>query len=217
VAVLAAIASVALTGGCAERQLVARPDTAPSTSTWVAVWLAGSLAAVVLGLLLTLPAWRTRRGARFAVVVLTVQTGFVVLAGLVLAGAGVRSWQLVERPPDAQPAVALLRLSRIDGDTAFLAIMVLLVLVLGALVATVTATAARLAATTEPLGRWIACAVLAVELGPAGYGVVRLVLGGHGWPYLGSALMFPVLAMAIATCWPRGAGRSGTEYNSRHG
>lgn len=214
---VALVAAVALTGGCAERQLVARPRATPGTTAWVAVWIAGSLAAVVVGVLLTLPAWRVRGGARVAVMVLTVQTGAAVVVGLVLAGVGVRSWQLVGRSVDAHPAVALVRLSRVDGDTALVAVMVLLIVVLSALVAILTATSAQLAAEPDSTGRLVACAVLAVELILQGYATVRLVGGAHGWPFLGSALALPVVALAFVTCWPRGAERDASEYNSEHG
>lgn len=192
-----------LTSGCAERRLIARPESAPEAVTWTAVWVAGTLAALVLGVLVTLPAWRTRAGARWAVAVLTVQTGAVAVTGVVLAGVGVRSWQLIGQPLDAEPAIALLRLSRIDGDTAFLAAMVVVVVVISALLATLTAVAAQLAAGSDPLERSLTSALLAIELGVSGYAIVRLVLGAHGLPYLAAALAFPLLAVAFATCWPR--------------
>ena len=73
-----ALATAGLTAlalsGCAERRLVAGPADRPTATTWATVWLAGALAALVVGVLLTLPAWRRRRGARTAVVVLTATT-----------------------------------------------------------------------------------------------------------------------------------------------
>jgi CHASE2 domain-containing sensor protein len=200
-----AVAIVVLAGGCAERRVVARPATPPTTATWIAVWAAGVLVALLAGLLLTLPAWRARRGARLAVAVLTVQTGALVVSGGVLTGVAVRSWQLVDQPADAAPAVALVRLSRIDGDTAFFALMVLLLVVVGALVVTLTAMAARFAATDDPIERGIACALLAIELGGAGYAAVRLALGAHGWPYLAPTIALPLLALATATARPHRA------------
>lgn len=194
---------VLLGSGCAERRLVAQPSSPPGASTWTAVWVAGGLAAVVVGLLLTLPAWRQRGGARLAVAVLTAQTGTVVVTAALLAGAAIRSWQLIDRPADAAPATTLLRLSRIDGDTAFFALMVLLTVVVAGLVATLTALAARFAAGTDPMERAIASAVLAVEIGGCGYAVVRLLLGAHGWPYLAGALASPLIGLALVACWPR--------------
>jgi hypothetical protein len=200
--VLTAVATALLLSGCAERRLVAAPPSSPSTTTWTIVWAAGIAATVVLGVLLTLPAWKAPGGARLAVIVLTVQTGAVAVAGTVVGAAAIRTWQLIERPVDAPPAHALLRLSRIDGDTALFALIILLVAVSMGLVGTITATAARFAAGADPLERSLACGVLAVELGGAGYGVVRLVLGEHSWPYLAGTLAFVPIAVAFATCWP---------------
>jgi hypothetical protein len=187
--------------GCAERRLVAAPREAPSTATWTAVWAAGIVAAVVLGVLLTLPAWRVRGGARVAVTLLTIQSGAVVVSGMVLGSAAVRSWQLIEAPPD-EPATALLRLSRVDGDTAFFALVVLLLVIGAGLLATITATSARFAAGADRVERWLASAVLAVQLGVSAYALVRLVAGADGWLYLAGAVSFPVIAIALATCWP---------------
>jgi hypothetical protein len=167
------------------------------------VWIAGGLAAIVVGLLLTLPAWRRRGGARLAVALLTAQTGAVVVTGVVLVGVAVRSWQLIDRPVDAAPAAGLLRLSRVDGDTAFFALMVLLTVVLAGLVATLTALAARFAAGTDPLERSIASAVLVVEVGGCAYAIVSLLLGAHGWPYVAGALATPLVVVALVACWPR--------------
>jgi hypothetical protein len=196
-------ASGLLASGCAERQLVTQPSNPPGTGSWAAVAIAGGLAAVVVGLLLTLPAWRQRGGARLAVVVLTAQTGAVVVLATVLTGVAVRSWQLIDRPADAAPATALVRLSRVDGDTAFFALMVLLTVVLAGLLATLTALAARFAAGTDPLQRSIASALLAVEIGGCGYAIVCLLLGAHGWPYVAGALATPFVALALVACWPR--------------
>lgn len=192
-----------LTGGCAERRLVARPETAPGPGTWTAVWLAGGLLVIVVGVLLTLPVWRERGGARVAAAVLTLQTGAVAVVGTVLIGVAVRSWQLLDRPADAPASVALLRLSRVDGDTAFFALMVLLLIVGVGLVTMLSALAARFAASTDTWERWAASVVIAVELGGSGVAAGALLLGARGWPYLAPTLAAPVLAAALATCWPR--------------
>lgn len=189
--------------GCAERQLVTQPSGRPGAGAWTAVGIAGGLAAILVGLLLTLPAWRRRGGARVAVALLTAQTGAIVVTATVLTGVAVRSWQLIDRPADAAPATALLRLSRVDGDTAFLALMVLVTVVLAALLATLTALGARFAAGTDPMERSIASAILAVEVGGCGYAIACLLLGAHGWPYVAGALPAPVVALALVACWPR--------------
>lgn len=195
-----------LLSGCAERRLVTAPDHTPSTAMWAIVWTAGVTLAMVIGVLLTLPAWRTRSGARLAVAVLTAQAGAVAVSATVLAGAAIRTWQLIDRDP-AEPATALVRLSRIDGDTAFFALVLLLLALSAALVTTITALAARFAAGSDPVERWIACGLIIVEIGGAAYALVRLLLGAGGWPYLGGALAVPVLALTLISCWPtrRGA------------
>jgi len=194
---------VVLSSGCAERQIIARPHTPPGAPAWTAIWAAGVLASIVSGVLLTLPAWRRREGARLAVALLALQTGAVAVTGTVLAGVAMRSWQLIGRAPQAHPAVALLRLSGIDGDTSFFATMTVAVPVLTVLLVTLTSMAAQLAAGSDPLERSVASALLAIELGGSGYAIVRLALGAHGLPYLTSALAFPLLVVAFATCWPR--------------
>jgi hypothetical protein len=197
------LALAVLTGGCAERNLVAEPSSRPGAGTWVAVWVAAGLAALVIGVLLTLPVWRSSGGARLAAAVLTVQTGALAVTTAVLTGYAIRSRQLLERPADAEPAVSLLRLSRIDGDEAFLTLMVILTVVLGSLATTLTALAARFAASTDPVERSIASTILGLELGAAAYALVRLLLGARGWPYLVGGLAAPVLAAALVSCWPR--------------
>lgn len=180
---------------------MAEPASPPSTTTWVVVGVAAAVAVVVFGVLLTLPAWRERGGARLAVAVLALQTGAVVVGAIVLVGLAIRTWQLIDRPED-DPGVALVRISGIDGDTAFFALMVLLVAVGAALLVTITALCARFAAGTDPLERTVACALLALELGVAAYLVVRFATGDQAWPSLVGTIAFPVLAAAFATCWP---------------
>ncbi len=199
------VAVALLSAGCADRRLMARPEAAPSGTTWLAVWIALALAALVTGVLLTLPAWRQRGGARFAVIVLTLEAGAAVIAGVVLASVAARTWQLLGRPPTATPVDALVRLSDADGDQAFFALMVIIALLLASVVATIAAAAARLAASADPLSRSAASVFLALEAGGCGYAIVRLVLGANGLPYVVPALAFPVFVAAFATCWPRAA------------
>lgn len=194
-----------LSGGCAERELVSRPEVPPGTGTWVAVWLAGGLAAVVTGVLLTLPVWERPGAPRVATAVLALQTGGVVITGTVLAAVAFRGRQLIDQPPGTAPVSSLLRLSRIDGDAGFLAAMVVVTVVTTGLLATLLALATRFAAGTDVLERSIASALLAVEASGSGYAVVRLALGAHGWPFLGGALALPVVVVALASCLPHGA------------
>lgn len=192
-------------GGCAERGVIAAPGRTPSSATWALVWVAGAVAAALIGLLLTLPVWRRRTGARLAVSVLTAQTGVGAVTGAVLTGAAVRSWQLVDRATDSEQAVALVRLSRVDGDAAFLLHLSLLLAGLTVLTTLLSAACARLAAGSDWPDRSMASALLAVELGVAGYLAVRLGLGDRGLPYLGGALAVPLLLAAVISCLPRRA------------
>lgn len=199
---------VAAAAGCAERGLVARPSSHPGSATWVAVWAAGVLAAAVGGVLLTLPAWRAKRGARLATALFTAQSGGAALVGTVLGSVAIRTWQLLDRPADAAPAADLLRLSRVDGDTRYYAVMLTAVAVLTVLVVTLTSAAARLAASDDPLERTVACALLAIQIGGSGVAIVSLALGAHGLPFLVPALAFPLLVASFITCWPRVPRRS---------
>lgn len=199
----AAVLVVTMLSGCAERGLVAAPAHRPGTSTWVAVWLAGVLAAALAGLVLTLPAWRARTGSRVATGVLTLQTGGAAVVGCVLVGLAVRSWQLIERPLDSPPAHALVRLSRVDGDTALFSLLTLTIVVLGGLLVVLLGLATRFAASDEAVERWVACAVLGIEIGGAVTLGVLMVLGHRGWPFLGGVVALPLLVAAFAACWPR--------------
>lgn len=206
---LAALAlALATAAGCAERGLVARPSSPPGSGTWVAAWVAGVLAAAVGGVLLTLPAWRAKRGARLATALFTAQAGAAALVGSVLTAVAIRTWQLIGRPADAAPATDLLRLSRVDGDARYYALMVTAVAVVTVLVVALTSAAARLAASEDPFERTVACALLAIEIGGSGVAIVSLVLGANGLPFLVPALAFPVLVASFIACWPRVPRRS---------
>lgn len=195
--------SALVVGGCAERGLTAAPEHAPSASTWVVVWAAGVVTAVVTGVLLTLPAWRRRDGARLAVVVLTLQTGAIAVAGVVLSAVAARSWQLVDGSQGTPPAVALLRLSRVDGDRGFLAAVTVTLGILTIVTGVLSAATTRLANGTGATERSIASGVLALELVGAGYLALQLALGATGLPYQGGAAAVPVLIAALITCLPR--------------
>ena len=200
-----ALAALAV-GGCSQRQLVTAPESPPSAATWAAVWVAAALAAVVIGVLLTLPLWRAGRGARLAVAVLAAHAGAVVVGSAVLIGAAIRSWQLIDRPVDADPEPALLRLSRVDGDTAFFALIVLVVVVVGTLTTLLLVLAAHFAASDDVVERGIACTVLALEILAAGYAMARLTQGADEWPYVAAATQVPVTIAAFIACWPRDRG-----------
>lgn len=200
--------------GCADRQLITSPRGAPGAGTWVAVWVALVLVTVVIGALLTLPAWRSPSGARLAVAVFTIEAGAAAATGLVLAGIAARSWQILGRTAGTPPADALLRLSGADGDRAFFAIMFLATLTIAAVVGVLAAAGARLAGSADPLQRAVASGILAAQAGGAAYAIVRLIIGANGLPYVIPAFAFPILVVAFATCWPR---VPSPEYNSVHG
>ena len=197
-----ALVSVALAGGCAERRLTAGPGSPPSTGTWTLVWIAGALAAVVTGVLLTLPAWRERRGARLAVAVLTLQTGAVAVTGVVLVGVAMRTGQLLERAPDAAASVALVRLSSVDGDADLFSLFVLLLVIGGAPLVMLLGLCTRFAAGDDAVERSSAFALLAIQVGGASYAAVRLLLGSSGLPYLLPTVLLPVLVAAAVSAWP---------------
>jgi len=196
------VAGLALSG-CAERKLVTEPTGSTSAATWVVVAAAAALAAAVAGVLITLPAWRGRGGSRLAVALLSAQAGVVAVGGAVLVGAAVRTWQLFDRPLEQAASPALLRLSRVDGDTAFLAIMVLVVVVLGGLLLWLLALSARFAATGRTAERVVASSVLAVQVLVGVAGVALLLIDGLAWPYAVAAVHAPLAAAAAVDCWPR--------------
>lgn len=200
-----AVAVTALAGGCAERGLTTRPGSAPSTGTWIAVWVAGAVAALVAGVLLTLPAWRERRGARLAVAVLTAQTGALAVAGTVLAGVALRTGQLLERAPDAAASVSLVRLSAVDGDADLFSLIVLLLVIGGAPLVMLVALCTRFAAGDDLLERSSAFALLGLQIGGAGYAAVRLLLGARGLPFVVPVVLLPLLVAAAINAWPRRA------------
>lgn len=197
------VLALGTSAGCAQRGLVAQPSSRPGASTWVAVWIAGVLVAALLGVLLTLPAWKARRGSRLATVLFAAEAGAAALVGTVLGSVAVRTWQLIGRPASAVPARDLLRLSRVDGDTRFYAVMLTVVAVLTVLVVTLTAAAARLAASDDPFERAVASGLLALEIGGSGVAIVMIALGAHGLPFVLPALAFPLLVASFITCWPR--------------
>lgn len=195
--------SAALMGGCAERRLLSEPSSSRGAGTWAAVWVAAALAVVVLGVLLALPAWRERTGARFAVVLLTLQAGATVVGGTLLTGMAIRTWQLIDDPVGTAPRASLLRLSSIDGDTSFFALMVLLTVGITTFLTVVTALGARMAGTDDVGQRWVATAILGLEVALSGAACGALLLGVNGLPITLAAFHLPIVAIAFAACLPR--------------
>jgi len=197
-----------LVAGCAERGVTSGPPAGTGAGTWAAVALASTLAAVVLAALYLLPA-RRGGGATFAAAVLALQAGAATVGGAVIIGAALRSGQLVDRPADAEQAASLVRLTGLDGrDVGFFRLAAGLTFVLGALLVVILVLAARFAADRDPLERVLASGVLAIEVvASLAAAVVVVVIGDDGLPFLLPALAFPVLVIALVTCWPRPAPR----------
>jgi len=202
-ALAAAAAAVLVLGGCAEREVVAAPAEPPGTGTWVAVWVAGLLAAALWALHLTRPCWPRPAGSRLATAVLALQAGAATVVGAGLVGYALRCWQLVDRPLDEPPATALVRISRIDGDGDLFALFVLAIVLLGGLLVAVLALAARMAAGTDRLERCLVVGLLGVEIAGATTLAVLHVAGFGGWPFRSGLLALPVLVAAFAAAWPR--------------
>ena len=169
---------------------------------WLVVALAFVPAAIVIGVLLTWSLWRDRRrGPWFVPALLTLHTGLVVLGGTLATAAAARSWQLVDDPPE-QASAALLEVSRIDGDASLYALLVLVLVAATGLLGVLLATTARFAASSHPVDRAIACAVIGLELGVSGVGLVYLASGSRSPVALLAVAQLPVLMAAMVVCWP---------------
>ncbi|HJR24656.1 MAG TPA: hypothetical protein VJ804_04235, partial [Acidimicrobiales bacterium] len=145
-----------------------------SPGDWAVVVAATVLVSAPVGVLLTWPVWRRGSGRRLVPALLALHTGVVVVVGTIGIAAAVRSWQLVERDDQEEAAAALLDVSRIDGDRALYALLVLLLVAVTGLLALLLAQATRFAAGDDPGGRTIACAVLGLEIGVSGLGLAQL-------------------------------------------
>lgn len=200
---IVAIGAASALGGCAERRLVSAPSSPTTTGTWVAVAIAGLLITAVVAVLLNRAWWERPRGARLATVVLSLEAAAVMVMSVLLIAVAVRSWQLIDRPPDEELATSILRLSRLDGDGRFFALMVLFVVIVGGLAAAVLTLAARFAGDDDPLERWVACGVIGLQLAAGSAAAGCVALGYRSWPFLGPALAVPVLIAAFVSCWPR--------------
>jgi hypothetical protein len=186
-----------------------------SDGQWVVVGLAVLPLAVVVGVLLTWSVWTDRpRGSRVVAALLTVHTGAVVVGGTVATAAAIRSWQVVGEPEE-RAADVLVDVSRVDGDTSMYALVVLLLVATTGLLAVLLSVATRLAASTHPVDRAIACAVLGLELGVAGLGVAWVAGGSRAPLALLAVAHLPVLMAAMVACWPPHAAVRGVTPGSR--
>jgi hypothetical protein len=189
--------------GCNGQELTRRPEPPPGPGTWTAVWLAIGLAGLVTGALVTWPALRDGRGARLASGFLGVQAGLLAVLGAIGVGAVIRSEQLVRRPVEELPEVALLEISTI-GDNTFSDVLLIGLAIFVALPALLLGLAARLATSDGRPQRWAACGVLGLQV------LAGVLLAGYllTEDRTGTALALVVTNLvlasaALATCWPR--------------
>jgi hypothetical protein len=210
---LAALGAVALLGACADRGVAAGPSTDPGLGTWATVTFAAVLATVVLAAIIVLPAQRPG-GSVVGSWVLGLQAAGLVVAVVLLVGAAVRSVQLLDRPPDAEQAASLVRLSGIDGDTGLFQLIALVTVVLGGLLVAALVLAARFAADVDLLERTLATVVLGAEVLASLGCWVLLVLGFRHLGFVLPALALPVLVVAMVATWPRArsAGSAGLAW-----
>jgi hypothetical protein len=115
--------------------------------------------------------------------------------------------------------VSLLSISGLDGSKrGFFLLMAGMVLVLGGLLVTVLALAARFAADRDPLERFLACGTLALEALLSVTAIVVWVLGYQHLPVLIMAAALPVFVVGAVACWPRQeAAQLELGYNDGHG
>jgi hypothetical protein len=202
---VAVVAALLTLGGCADRGLAASPPSDPGTGTWAVVTVAAVAASVMVAALIVLPALRPG-GSVIASWVLGLQAGGVAVTGAILVGAAIRSEQLLHRPPDAEQAASLLRLSVLDGrDSGFFTLIVLVTLVVGGLLIAMLALAARFAADRDHVERILACGLLAFEVAASVGCVVVVTLGFTHLGFVLPALALPVLVVATVAAWPREA------------
>lgn len=173
-----------------------------STGSWIAVLAAGAVAAAVLGGLFAFPL-RDRPGPRVVAVLLSLHAGVVVVVGTTTGAAAVRSWQLVDRPAQTAADPALLAVSRIDGDGSMFALLVLFLVAAAAVAIALLLVSSRLAASTDPGDRAVACAVLALEVALSGYGLAAAIGGSRSLPALLAVANLPIAMAAMVACWPQ--------------
>jgi hypothetical protein len=126
------------------------------------------------------------------------------VASAIIIGAAIRSDQLLDPPPDAQQAASILSLSGIDGrDSGFFTLIVIVTLVVGGLLVALFALAARFAADTDTIERWLATGLLGVEVLGSVAAWVLLAFGFRHAGFVLPALALPILVIATFAAWPR--------------
>jgi hypothetical protein len=173
-----------------------------SGGSWAAVVVATVVASATLGALFTRPIWTRRDRSRLVPLLLALQGGAALVVGAIVAGAAVRSWQLVDRPASAPVRRTLMTVSRVDGDGSIFALVVLAVVAAAVLGAVVLFLAARFATTDAPAERTIACVVLGLQVGLCGYGLAALLGGTRTAATVVSVVNLPLAMAAMVACWP---------------
>lgn len=171
-----------------------------STGSWVAVSVAALLASTVLGVHLTRPVWSGGPARWLAPLLLAVQCGMALVAGIVGVAAAARSWQVLHDP--ATGSSPLLDVSRIDGDGSMYALLVLGLTAGTVLTVVVLGLSARFAAGSDPVERIVACAVLAAEIFVGSLGLWQVLQGSRGAVALGLLVQLPLAIAAMVSCWP---------------
>ncbi|MDQ2650130.1 MAG: hypothetical protein M3Z03_11325 [Actinomycetota bacterium] len=140
------------------------------------VQVAAALLAVVIGLMIARPTLTGRpAGSRWVAVLLGIDTGVVLVAGVVLAAAAGRSWQLIG---DAErPANPILDITGSDGDGNLYALLIIVIGLVTLLLTMLLASATRGVDGTQPGDRSLVASVLWVEAFLAVVCLLRLVLG----------------------------------------
>jgi len=174
-----------------------------TTSDWLVVAVAGSLASGVVGVVLTLPAWAP--GHRSTLLVgrlLGLHAGLVAVGGAAMTAAAIRSWQLVDEEPAEQASATLIEVSGLDGDGRLYALIVLLVVATTACSVLMLTVAARFALSDDVLPRTLACAVLGLEIGLCGFGLAQVLAGSRNAVAIGAVVNLPLVMAAMVACWP---------------
>jgi len=173
-----------------------------TTPEWILVAVAGTLAAGVVGALLTLPVWTSGRRLRPVTALLGLHAGVRSVGGGILAAAAVQGWRQVGDPPEQAASSALLEISHVDGDESLYALLLLFIVAAAAAGAALLTVAARCAAADDAGSRAVACAVLGVEVGLCGYALARVLGGSGSAAFVIGVAHLPVLIGAMVISWP---------------
>lgn len=161
--------------------------------------VAAVLLAGVLGLAAALPLLTTPvRGGRAVGLLLSLDTGAVLVAGLLLAGAAGRSWVLIGDPPTIARPDGVLQVSRLDGDGNFFALLIVVIGLLTLFGALVLGLSARAVQGTQPGDAALVQAVLWIQVLIGVSTLGRVLLGAGGQVDL---LLTAHLPLSVGALW----------------